>query len=501
MPQAFFEELETMMYPSTLLHTFGVNGKVSGSVGAVGEMNGQIVAIIHSAVGCGFHYRHSARRRHEPFYRLLCSDLTETDIIYGGTEKLYRTAKETWMRYHPSLLVVIPTPVSDILNEDIQTVTKRLCSEGIAAVGIVSELFSHRDKNYAKDRVRKLAEQKITGDNRLETELKGCGFTEALYALVEQVMEPQEVIPRSVNIETVGWGNEGTLVLREIEEFLNRCQVSVNCWIPSASLSEIITAPRAQLNLVKRVRWARRMRERFGTDYLHLGAAGRYTGLSGIALFYRDIAEKLGIQEEMEPLIEQERSRTDENTKELRAELAGYQCVLVCRGIQNAPFRIKLFAGEFGLHIRHICLILTPDMARDMDLNEKLQQQLMTRITDAVELFAPSAKVHLNPVRREMESFFAEADAVVGTDDFTLEGLGASLIPSKTETTAVSFPSYERNLKRLRDRLAQTKEKRDLILNRMPFDTESYPVYGTRDGIAAKEMWKRMWTNRKEAET
>ena len=38
MRQPFFEDLMTAMYPSGLLHTFGVNGKISGSVGAVGEM-------------------------------------------------------------------------------------------------------------------------------------------------------------------------------------------------------------------------------------------------------------------------------------------------------------------------------------------------------------------------------------------------------------------------------------------------------------------------------
>ncbi|MFQ7453525.1 MAG: hypothetical protein ACLRNQ_21390 [Flavonifractor plautii] len=80
--------------------------------------------------------------------------------------------------------------------------------EGISVVGVQSELFSHRDKNYTRNRLKELAHQTITGDNRLEMELKGRGFTEALYALVEQVMEPSAQIPHSVNIETVGWGSE-----------------------------------------------------------------------------------------------------------------------------------------------------------------------------------------------------------------------------------------------------------------------------------------------------
>ena len=142
----------------------------------------------------------------------------------------------------------------------------------------------------------------------------------------------QPPLPRSVNIETVGWGSEGTLVLKEIGSFLGQCGITVHCWIPSAPLELLITAPAARLNLVKRVRWARRMKERFGTDYLHLGGAGRYTGLEGIALFYRDIGEKLGLLDEMEPLIAAETEKALAQTETARRTLADYRCALVCRG-------------------------------------------------------------------------------------------------------------------------------------------------------------------------
>ena len=38
MYRTYFDDLVTDMYPSRLLHAFGVNGKVSGSVGAIGEI-------------------------------------------------------------------------------------------------------------------------------------------------------------------------------------------------------------------------------------------------------------------------------------------------------------------------------------------------------------------------------------------------------------------------------------------------------------------------------
>lgn len=496
--QTFFDDLTTLMYPSALLHLFGVNGKVSGSVGAIGEMGDGVLAVIHGPRGCGFHYRHSARRRHQPFYPLLCSDLTEREIVYGGVEKLCQTVRAAWQRYRPSLILLIPTPISDILNEDLRAAADILRSEGIRAAAIQSELFSHRDKNYAKKRVRALAKQKITGDNRLELELKGCGFTEALYALVEQVMEPQPLLPRTVNIETVGWGSEGKLVLREIAAFLGSCGVGVHTWIPSAPIGQLITAPAAQLNLVKRVRWARRMREKFGTEYLHLGGAGRYTGLDGISAFYRDIGEKLNLSEEMEPHIARAAEETLARTRPIREELSRRHCVLVCRGLQTAPFRIKLFAQSFGLKLNGIVLILTPEMRRDMDLTPELEGQLMSRIQDAAALYSGGTPLWINPDRAELRRIFSQADGVVGTDDFTMEGLGAPLIPAMSETVSLSFPSYERNLLRLRDRLSAHTTRDSLILNRMPFDTEHYPLHMDAGSLASRELWKRMWLYREE---
>ena len=372
MRQPFFEDLMTAMYPSGLLHTFGVNGKISGSVGAVGEMQ-EVLPLLHSPRGCGFHYRYSARRRHQPFYSVLTSNLEERDIICGGEEKLRQAIRDAWSRYRPGLIMVIPSPISDILNEDVRSVCAELRREGISVVGVQSELFSHRDKNYTRNRLKELAHQTITGDNRLEMELKGCGFTEALYALVEQVMEPSAQIPHSINIETVGWGSEGKAALRELEVFLNGCGIQVNTWIPSAPLSSLVHAPAAELNLVKRVRWARRMREKFGTAYLHIGGAGRYAGLDGICTFYRDIGQALRMEAAVEPVVLAARAQALEETAEARRRLGQARAVLVSRSIQQAPFELKSYVRDYGLSVSHLCVILTPESRKNLNVTPALE--------------------------------------------------------------------------------------------------------------------------------
>ena len=498
--QPFFDDLSTGLYPTTVQHFFAVNGKVSGSVGAIGEIGDDIVAVLHGPRGCAWHYRDSARRRHQPFYPLYTSDLTEEEIIFGGQEKLRTTIQDIWTSRHPKLILVVPTPISDILNDDIAAVCREARDEGIPVVSIKSELFSHRDKNYSKNRLKAIAEQKVGGDNRLEMELKGCGFTEALCALVNHVMEPQERVARSVNIETVGWGGEGLLALREIETLLNRCGVTVNCWIPSSPLESIRRAPAAELNLVKRVRWARMMRDRFGIDYLHLDTATRYVGFDGIATFYRDIAQKLRIEDEMEPVLAQAMETARAQTAQARQSLSGHRCALVSRGLQSAPFDIKIYAGDYGVRIDTVCVILTESARRNMELTDELQQKLMDRVRVAIALYSPGTQIAFNPDEAALDAVLSRCDAIIGTSDFTLEGRGAPLIPASIETTSLSFESYVRNVRRMARRVENCRTREHLILNDLGFTRENYPRFENRETIAARQMWERMWLRRKEEE-
>ena len=96
-----------------------------------------------------------------------------------------------------------------------------------------------------------------------------------------------------------------------------------------------------------------------------------------------------------------------------------------------------------------------------------------------------------------MQACFEEADAVLGTGDFTLEGCGAPLVPADTETTSLSFESWLRNVKRLERRIRNAKKRDDLLLNRMPFQEERYSDYDSVSARAAREMWQRMWLEKK----
>ena len=103
---------------------------------------------------------------------------------------------------------------------------------------------------------------------------------------------------------------------------------------------------------------------------------------------------------------------------------------------------------DYGLSVSHLCVILTPESRKNLNVTPALEDSLLARVREAAALYSPETQLLLNPAEETLRGIFAEADVVVGTGDFTLEGMGAPLIPAVNETTSLSFPSYVRTVRR-----------------------------------------------------
>lgn len=492
--QAFWNHLSDEMYPTWFLHSFVMNGKISGHIAALGEMQGDILCILDAPIGCGFHYRNAARRRTHPYYALQCSDLKEREIIMGGDTQLEQSARKAYARFKPQLIFLIPSPITDILNEDLFSVAARLRADGIPAVAAKSERFSLPDKDYVANLMHERGKQKVDGDNHLEIDVSGCGFNEAMCAVIDQVMENVPKKKHSVNIETISWGIEGPQVLEEIEAFLMECGIHVNCRIPNATLEGIRHAPAAELNLVTHfIKWARRMRCHFGTDYLHMGERTRYQGLEGICRFYMDIAQRLDLTDRMEPLVAAARDKALADTDDARRLLATKTCVLVCRGLQEVPKQLQLYTKGYDLSISAVCVIWTADMRRYYYVDEALEKQLEDRLRAAGALYAPAAELLINPSAADFQRVVSGCDGIVGSGDFTMEGKGVPVIPGILNTMSFSFPSYVRSVRRLAQAFNREREKKSLILNRLGISEEDPNLLSDPSHRASREMWLRLW--------
>ena len=82
MNQYYQDNMLFGMNPSSYLHRYAVNGKVSGNLACISEIKNAAV-VLYSPRGCGFHYRCHVRSGQSPVYELECADLRNNDVIFG----------------------------------------------------------------------------------------------------------------------------------------------------------------------------------------------------------------------------------------------------------------------------------------------------------------------------------------------------------------------------------------------------------------------------------
>ncbi len=85
------------------------------------DMNVDAV-VIHGPAGCGFM---ASRSLEQAGVRIVTTALSETDLIFGGSEELVKTLKEVDERFNPKTVAVIGTCASMIIGEDMKSSIKR----------------------------------------------------------------------------------------------------------------------------------------------------------------------------------------------------------------------------------------------------------------------------------------------------------------------------------------------------------------------------------------
>ena len=85
--------------------------------------------VVHSPMGCfantplnNTQFRNSALERGEEpdKVRVLCSNITEKDTVYGGVKKLKETIKEAYERFNPSAIFIHSSCAAGIVGDDIE---------------------------------------------------------------------------------------------------------------------------------------------------------------------------------------------------------------------------------------------------------------------------------------------------------------------------------------------------------------------------------------------
>lgn len=494
----FKEKLSFGMYPTSVLHHNGLNGKISGNIGAVSEIRNSIT-ILHGPRGCAYHYRHAIRRKHMPFFNIESTDLTEKEVIYGCEDKLKYTIDKVLEKYNPEIIFVLPTTCSDMINCDIKTVVEQYKeNEKCRVIGIKSQVFSHIDKSQAKNNITQRVDAVIGNKTKKEYSHNGCGFNEVMCTIVNEVMKPQTIEDNLVNIESFGWGYGGDDCLQDIKEYLSLADIRINTLIPSASLKEIENAPKAKLNIVRRLRWAKQMQNKFGTDYIHFHSPTDTLGIKGIEKFYMLIAERLNKSEEMKKVLSKKHEEIEDELNEAKGILSQYKYALYSRSYNEVPYLIKYYNNEFGMKLSYVMVEMNEKVVKDKDISQETLEKMRNNLKIALEIAGCDAVIIDNKDSSEIRKVVEDVDFVINGKKLLSDIPEAKSLHSLHYNYVNSYLKFKELVVTMAKRVEAAKKGTRLIISRFDYDETYYPMLKDENIAASHKTWINLWTLRRK---
>ena len=239
---------------------------------------------------------------------LISSEMDESDMVFGGTDKLLDTVRQVKrLQPRPSAIVIISSCPSGIIGDDIDE-TKKLAEPDLPIVTIKTE-------------------GNLTGDYLQ-------GMLMAYTQLAEQVIDPEvKEVPDTVNIvfeKVVAKNTESNF--RLVSGWLSRLGVHVNCrFLYDTSYESLRNFCSAPLNLlayqdytgqILRDFFEKKYGSRFYEEQFPVGFAETERWLRGVGAFF-------GREAEAEEVIAENRREYDQRIAAIRPQLQGRRLMVM----------------------------------------------------------------------------------------------------------------------------------------------------------------------------
>jgi nitrogenase molybdenum-cofactor synthesis protein NifE len=279
--------------------------------------------LIHGPIGCASYTWdiRGAQSSGPELHRMSFStDLSETDIIYGGEKKLKKALLELIEKYSPKAAFIYCTCIVGIIGDDVDAVCRQVEEEtNIPVIPVHSEGFKGTKKDGYK---------------------AAC---DALFSLIERNKAPRVTIPDSINI--LGEFNIGgeTWIIKKYYEAMGVKVVSVITG--DGRVEEVQQAGNAALNVVQCsgsvTHLAKQMEEEYGIPYIrvsYFGIEDTSEALYQVAVHFKD---NPGILEKTRELIKKEVQAIVPTLETMKKDLEGKKASIYVGGAFKAFSMIK----------------------------------------------------------------------------------------------------------------------------------------------------------------
>ncbi|MBP2072402.1 MULTISPECIES: nitrogenase iron-molybdenum cofactor biosynthesis protein NifE [Thermoanaerobacterium] len=288
------------------------------------------VHLVHGPIGCASYtwdIRGSLSSGSELFRNSFSSDLKESDVIFGGEEKLSKCIDEIYEKYKPKLIFVYSTCIAGVIGDDIKAVCKESSKKyNIYVVPVESSGF--------------------VGN-------KAAGYKAACNSLLDLIKEFPVLKKEPLSINYMGDFNlAGEAWI--IKGYLNQMGLKVNTiFTGDSNFESLKKATASSLNIVQcagsMTYLAKKFEETFDIPYMKvsfLGIEDTSNSLRKIAAFFNDKDVML----KTEKLIEEKTKMAKPIIEKYKRYLKGKKAAIFVGGGFKAISLIKQFR-ELGIDV------------------------------------------------------------------------------------------------------------------------------------------------------
>jgi len=293
-----------------------------------------VAHLVHGPIACEGNSwdNRGAKTSGSSLYRTgFTTDITETDVVFGGEKRLYKSIKEIIDKYDPPAVFVYQTCVPAMTGDDIEAVCKAAAAKfNKPVIPVISPGF--------------------VGPKNLGNKLAG----EAILDHVIGTQEPEYTTPYDINI--IGEYNLAG-ELWQVKPLLDELGIRIlSCISGDAKYHEVASSHRARAAMMvcskAMINVARKMEERYDIPFFE----GSFYGIGDMSDSLREIARLLiergaaaELMERTEAIIAREEARAWARIAPYKKRFEGKRVLLITGGVKS--WSVVAALQEAGLEI------------------------------------------------------------------------------------------------------------------------------------------------------
>lgn len=252
----------------------------------------------------------------------LCTDMNESDTVFGATENLAAVVRETRRRYRSNAIFIGASCVSGVIGEDLESVARELTEElGIPVAPIHCEGF--------------------------RTRIWASGFDAAFHAILTSIVKPPSRKTNQVNVINF-FGS----ARKEITAMFARLGVEPLFLISNTSVEQLSRLSDAAATLstcgTLGTYLGHGLQQQYGVPYVR---SLQPHGIAGFEDWLRGLGAVLGQEKQVETILDEERQKYLPQIQKLKEKLTGLKAVIGMGPGFN--FNTARALQELGIEIVH----------------------------------------------------------------------------------------------------------------------------------------------------